>query len=202
MTTTLDVVNECLGTMGEAPLNTLAEPHEFRGSALKKLSEANSRLQARGWWFNRETLTVTPAPTTGHVVLGNDILKWQSGARSPEFLRRSQPKPWLVQRGRRLYDTRTGTFEITETTEGEITREIPFEDLPQVMQQYVKAEAVLRFQSTYDADNSKRQELLGEWQISRADAAAEDIRQSGVNLLNSNPRLQRIKNASRQGWRT
>ena len=201
MTTTLDVVNECLGTMGEAPLNTLVEPHEFRGAALRKLAEANTRLQARGWWFNRESLTLTPAPVTGHAVLGTDILKWQSGTRSPDILQRSQPKPWLVQRGTRLYDTRTGTYEITETVTGEVTREIPFDTLPAVMQAYVKAEAVLRFQSNFDADNSKRQELTSEWQISRADAVAEDVRQSGVNFINSNPRLQRIKNASRQGLR-
>ena len=40
MATILDVVNECLGTLGESPLNSLLEPHEFRGTAQRELAAA------------------------------------------------------------------------------------------------------------------------------------------------------------------
>ena len=196
--TTLDVVNQCLGTLGEAPLNTLLEPHEFRGTAQKALNTANNRLQSVGWWFNTEAATFDPAPVTGFIQLPGDCLKWQSGVRSSDLLVRGQAKPWLVQRGSRLYDTRTRTFEITESVTGELIREVAFEDLPSVIASYIAAEAVLKFQSSYDADNSKRQELLGEWKLCRSDANAENTRQQGVNFINNNSRLQRIKSAVRR----
>ena len=198
MASSLDVVNECLASMGEAPLNTLSEPHEFRGSALKSLARANSRIQAAGWWFNIEAIELVPNSTTAQIQLPGDCLKWQSGVRTADTLLRGQPKPWLVERGGRLYDTRAQAFEITETVVGELVREVPFEDLPQVMNDYVAAEAVLKFQSGFDADNSKRQELVAAWQLAKISANSENIRQLGVNLVNSNSRLERIKRVTRR----
>ena len=197
MATTLDVVNECLATLGEAPLNTILEPHEFRGTALKAIEKASKRIQASGWWYNVEAATFNPAPTTGHIQLPTDCLKWQSGVRKTDTLVRGTPKPWIVQRGSRLYDTRERTYVITEEVIGEITREIPFEELPSVMNDFIAAEAVLKFQSSMDADNNKRQELTQSWGVCRVAANSENIRQAGVNLVNSNSRLSRIKAATR-----
>ena len=198
MATTLDVVNDCLATMGEAPLNTLLEPHEFKGSAQKALARANRRVQATGWWFNLEAATLAPAPVTGHITLPGDCLKWQSGVRSSDQLVRGQPKPWLIERGLRLYDTRARSFVITEEVTGELVREVLFEDLPAVVNEYVAAEAVLKFQSNFDADNSKRQELTQAWSLTRIAANAENIRQLGINMINNNSRLSRIKAATRR----
>lgn len=198
MASTLAVVNECLASMGEAPLNTLLEPHELKGSAQKALSRANRRIQAPGWWCNVETATFNPAPVTGFIQLPGDCLKWQSNVRAADTLVRQQAKPWLVERGLRLYDTRTRSFVITEEVIGELVREVPFEELPAVLNDYIAAEAVLRFQSNFDADNSKRQELEANWKICRAEAKAENIRQLGINLLNNNSRLARIKSVTRR----
>lgn len=193
MATTLDVVNSCLATMGETALNTLAEPHENRGDAQKALNEANRRIQATGWWFNTEAMSLTPAPTTGHMTLPGDCLKWQSGVRTKDYTSGGERKPWLVQRGQRLYDTRTRSFTITEDVQGEIVRLVPFEDLPPVVNDYVAAEAVLKFQSNFDADNSRRQELTQAWLMAKAAANSENVRQAAVNLVHTNRRLQRIK---------
>ena len=198
MATTLDVVNDCLATMGEAPLNALTEPHSYKGAALKQLAKANERIQAPGWWFNIEVMTVIPAPTTGQVQLAGDVVKWSSGVRSADTLVRSQAKPWLVKRGSRLYDTRTHSYVITEEATGEVVRLIPFEDLPSVINSYVAAEAALKFQSVYDADNSRRAELQEAWRMARLEANSENIRQLGVNMINNNVRLQRIKSVTRR----
>lgn len=198
MASILDVVNECLATMGEAPLNTLTEPHEFKSSAQRKLDRASRRIQATGWWFNLEAITLQPAPVTGFITLPGDCLKWESGVRSSDTLVRAQAKPWLVQRGLRLYDTRNRTFSINEEVTGELVRFIAFDDLPPVVNDYIAAETVLKFQSDYDADNSKRQELSEAAKITRMEARAEQIRQSKVNFLNNNSRLARIKNVTRR----
>ena len=198
MASTLDVINDCLASMGEAPLNTLLEPHELKGSAQKSLSRASRRIQSTGWWYNLEAATFSPAPVTGHIQLPGDTLKWQSGVRTSDQLVRNQPKPWLVERGLRLYDTRSRTFVITEDVTGELVREVPFEDLPAVINDFVAAEAVLKFQSNFDADNNKRAELTQAWQLARIEAKAENIRQLGINLLNNNSRLSRIKAVTRR----
>lgn len=196
MATTLDVVNECLGTLGEAPLNSLLEPHEFRGTAQRELDRASKRIQATGWWYNLEAATLTPGPD-GQIYLPGDCLKWQSGVRSSDMLVRGQAKPWLVQRGPRLYDTRTQSYVITEPVTGELVRELPFDLLPHVVNDYIAAEAVLKFQSSFDADNSRRQELTQRWTLARAEAKAENIRQLAVNFVQSNSRLSRIKRVTR-----
>lgn len=197
MASILDVVNDCLATLGEAPLNTLLEPHEFRGTAQRLLTKTNRRIQAPGWWFNTEAITFTPNPT-GQVVLPGDYLKWQSGVRSSDMLVRSEAKPWLVERGGRLYDTRTRSFVLTENVTGELVRELPFEQLPAVINDYVAAETVLKFQSNFDGDNSRRQELTQAWVLARTVANAENTRQLGVNFIYNNSRLSRIKRVTRQ----
>lgn len=198
MPTTLDVVNDCLATLGESALNTLSEPHVFRGDAIKALTDANRRIQSPGWWFNIEDMTLSPAPNTGHMTLPGDCLKWSSGVRTSDTNSLSQAKPWLVQRGQRLYDTRTRTFTIEEDVTGEIVRLVKFEDLPPVVADYVAAEAVLKFQSNFDGDNSRRQELTQAWQLCRVEAKSENIRQLKTNLINTNSRLQRIKRVTQR----
>jgi hypothetical protein len=184
--------------MGEAPLNTLTEPHEFRGSAQRLLARTNTRLQEQGWWFNTEYATLEPSPTNGNIQLPGDCIKWLSGVRAPDTLVLGTPQPWLVQRGSRLYDTRNRTFVITEDAVGSLVREIAFEDLPPVMNDYVAAVTVLRFQSNFDADNNKRQELELHVRECRTALQAEHIRQSKTNLLDNNVRLTRVKAATRR----
>ena len=196
MASTLDVVNECLATLGEVPLNTLAEPHEYKASAQRYLARANRRVQSVGYWFNTEVAVLPPSPATGHITLPADASSWRSGSRARDTLTLGAPQPWLVQRGTRLYDTRTRSYTHTEDAKGELIREVPFEELPPVANDAVAAEAVLRFQSSFDADNSKRQELGQSWAMATTALKAENIRQAGVNLIQSSSRLQRIKSRS------
>lgn len=197
MASTLDVINSCLASMGEAPLNSEAEPHEFKASAKRLLTKSNRTVQTTGWWFNTETITLKPS-TNGQIQLSNDTIQFRSGTRTRDTLVLGQPKPWLVQRGMRLYDTRTGSYTITEEVTGELIREIPFEDLPPTVNDLVAALTVLKFQSDFDADSNKRAELGQDYKEARIRANSENIRQLSVNLLNSNYRLQRIKRASRR----
>ena len=202
MATKLDIVNDCLASMGEAPLNTLNEQHAFKQSALSTLARKLKAIQALGWWYNTETVTLTPDPVNSFITLPGDTLKWQHGIRATDTLIYQQPKPWLVQRGSRLYDTRNRTFVLNEDVTGTVIREVLLEDLPQVINDYVAADTVLKFQSNFDADNSKRLELADTLRNAKIEAHAEETRQLKVNLLNTNYRLARIKRVtSNRRWR-
>lgn len=201
MATNLDVVNDCLATLGEAPLSTLSEPHEFKPAATRLLSRMNKEVQTIGWWCNTETMTLNPAPTTGHLVLPGDTLKWESGVRSQDTFGLGQHKPWFVQRGLRLYDTRKRMYESEESVVGIIVREIPFEELPQVLNDYIAATTVLRFQSNFDGDTQRRGELTQHMNMTRAMARAEDIRQNKFNAILTNVSLSRIQSLTRNSRR-
>ena len=70
--TTLDVVNDCLAVMGEAPLNTISEDHAFKVAAINILNRNSRNVQARGWWFNQEVLKLTVNPIDSRIYLPND----------------------------------------------------------------------------------------------------------------------------------
>lgn len=179
---TLTVVNRMLATLGEAPLNALTDPHTFRGSALAKIDGKDSTLQAKGWWFNRELLTLSPNIGDSKIYLPGDV----TNVMIPNRLD-------VVQRGRVLYDTVNGTNLFTESLDAVIIRRIPFEELPELAAEYIAADAVLEFQSDFDGDSNKRQLLAATYKTAMLEFNAEATRQSRYNVLESNARLQRLK---------
>ena len=187
MYTTLEVVNGCLASMGEAPLSSLVEPHAMKGAAVAELNRANKTVQSKGRWFNTEVVSLNPDSVNGWITLAGDAIKFESGSKT------SPAKPWLVQRGNRLYNLNTRSYVVGEGVEGRIVRLVPFEELPPVAADFIGTTAVLKFQSNFDGDNNKRQELKEDNNRARIEFMAEDIRQRRVNLLDSNNTLTRIR---------
>lgn len=191
----LDVVNEMLGTMGEAPLNSLSDAHAFRGACLSTLNNLNNQIQAKGWWFNRELLALAPSALDSSIYLPGDAIN----VRVPRLTTGRSTRNY-VKRGRRLYNLDTGTYEFTDTVDVEVIRLVPFQELPETAAQYIAAKAVLQFQSKYDGDTAKTRELRE--RIESRDGAyaainAEETRSRQVNLIESNSRLQRLKRVTR-----
>jgi hypothetical protein len=177
---TLTVINDMLGTMGEAPLASLEEPHTFRGACLSTLDGLNASIQSRGWWFNLEKLTLS-ANVDGLLYLPGDAIN----VRSPE--RR------LVKRGRRIYDLDKGAFATDATLDVVIVRQLAFEDLPESAATYIATSAVHRFQSRYDGDVAKTRELAEAVRQATIAVNTENIRERKINLIESNDKLMRMK---------
>lgn len=188
---TLDVVNEMLGTMGEAPISSLEDPHTFRGACLSTLNNQNARIQSRGWWFNSEAITLSPSALDSSIYLPGDTINVRVPRASAE-----DTSPY-VQRGRRLYNTNGGTFVFTTAQDVTIIRQVPFEELPELAAQHIAASAVVQFQSKYDSDSIKTRELRDRVEHPTTGTlfylVAEDMRNRRVNLIDSNSRLQRLK---------
>lgn len=173
--------------MGEVPLSSLVEPHAMKGAAVAELNRANKTVQSKGRWFNTEDVSYSPDSVNGWITLAGDCLKFQSGNST------NVVKPHIVQRGNRLYNLKTQSYEVGEDVAGVMVRLVPFEELPPVAAEYIGTLAVLRFQSNFDGDNNKRQELKEDNAKARIEFMAEDIRQRKVNLLDSNRTLARIR---------
>lgn len=174
-TTTLDVVNACLKTMGETPLNAVDTDHPYVQAALNVLADANKLEQEVGWWFNSDYPTLVPDPHTKFVYIPSDALNVELGTGFTQ----------LVQRGNRLWDTWNNTFEIEQSVLTRIIREIPFEDLPENVKQMVSLRTQLDFQASYDADDAKYQKIYAAYGQAYSRVRRMHIRNMKTNMFNS-----------------
>lgn len=198
MATTLEVVNQCLAVMGEAPLNTLAEDHAYKQSALNILERNDKQIQSEGWWFNTEYLELSPNPTDSRIYLPNDTAT----------IRPICDRPDIVQRGRILYDTSKGTDKFVAGTiiRLNLIRRVAFELVPSSVNDYITRKTVLDFQNDYDGDSTKTRDLWREVYGTPANAntqesmglrgiaKSEHIRYTKVNFIQQSSRLHRITN--------
>jgi hypothetical protein len=182
----LTVVNDMLGTMGEAPLNAIDDPHPYRSACISILGTVNREFQARGWWFNREALTLSPGALDGGIYLPGDAISVRTEDRN------------YVQRYRRLYNLDGGTYVFDKDQDVTVIRLVPFEHTPELYAAYAAAEATMRFQKRYDGDSDKTRTLKEERNNAQIAAMAEETRQVKANLIESNVRLSYIKSRVRQ----
>lgn len=173
--TEIDVVNDCLSTLGEAPVASLSDDHPFLPAARRALDRELTMLQAKVWWFNTEFVVLVPDEQR-HVYVPADALRCNPLS-YPNSTR-------YVQRGRLLYDTWKGQYEIDEArVPCSLVRQVEFPELPHAAQQVVALSAVLRFQRDYDADKGKTQEIRMDLMQATADLRAEHIRHQNDNFM-------------------
>ena len=189
----LTVVNRMLATLGQAPLNSLSSNSRWLGACLSALDQADAEAQSRGWWFNEETVTLQPSAIDSRIYLPGD-----TSSVTPQ----SVVDNGVVQRGGRLYDLVNGTDIFTKEIKVTLRRRIPFEELPEQAADWIAAEAIYWFQSTYDGDEGKTRRLDAARQSARMMFKAEDTNQRKANIVDSNHQVQLIRSFSRrQGYR-
>ena len=182
---TLTVVNDMLGLLGELPINDLDANHPVIPRAIAHITYENSVVQAEKWWFNCETVTLTPQ-VSGLILLPNDALSADSNTRYPN----------LAVRGTRLYNLDEATDKFTEAIKVRLHRLIPFDDAPITMRAYVAARAKLAFQASIDGDELKTRLLASEQTAAFARVNAEHTRNVKANMFNR-PGVQYILNQMR-----
>lgn len=170
--TKLTVVNECLASMGEEPINSLAEVNAYVNSALFALENANLNEQSEGWWFNKEVIELVP-DKDGFYILPSDIID----------LNVDEVPPWMSYRDGRLYNNTEGQFlKGTRRLAVNVIRLVAFERLPIIARRLIKASAVAAFQKSYDGDAAKIADADEEYGMARVLAKAQHIRAVRANL--------------------
>lgn len=176
--TTLTVVNACLASMGEEPINSIASTdNAFVNSALFALEQAVTDEQSRGWYFNIEQLRLLPDVGDKNYYVPADVIDLHDDDNKPS---------WMHLRGRRLYNNDDAAY-VTGTNELRVSiiRLLAFEDLPIMARRLVKAAAVALFQRSYDGDSAKIADADREYQMAYVSLNAQHIRAVGANLLPS-----------------
>lgn len=177
MFTELDVVNEMLSTMGIVPLNALNEDSPDVANCRHIISICNKTLQARGWWFNKERVELFADADSGFIYIPGDTLSCDPHNDRGYYQ--------ISVRGRRLYDTNRNSyvFGTGDKVVCDLIRLVPFEDLPVLAQRAVMLSAVIKFQQSYDADNTKTAMYMQEYAQTMIDLGKEHIRGARSNLL-------------------
>lgn len=173
--TSLEVVNGCIATLGEAPLNSLSDDHTFKASALNYLDASLKTVLKRALWFNTEVIDLQPDLTASYIYIPNDALHVE---------RISELCPPFAQRGRRLYDPVLNRYEWDNPVTVKLVRLLPFEDCPFFAQDVIALSAILRFQREFDGDTTRYGEIQQDLQRAEVELQGQHIREVRANLLN------------------
>ena len=134
LTTELESVNQMLGHIGEAPVNTLADSAALpisASTALTALREVSKEVQTEEWHFN----TITNY--TGKLRLPDETL----------FVDAVDKTRDVVQRGLYLYDRKNQTDIFSETFKVDLTVQLSWDELVEVARRYITLRASRVFQS-------------------------------------------------------
>lgn len=174
--TQLDVVNDMLGALGEVSLNSLVNAPPLATSGLNMLRKINSREQAKGWWFNTETIRLNPTADK-RIIVPDDVLKIDP----------IEPQLNYAQRGKFLYKLNAAVgsspYHFDHYVDVQVVRLLPFEDLPASAQDFISISAQKDFVTDMDGDRLKIDELKQDRREAWLTLNAEHIRAVDANLL-------------------
>ncbi len=134
----LEAVNIMLSVIGEAPVNSLegvSTNDVIQATSI--LNEISREIQSMGWHFNSERNYPLVPDINGEIILASNMVRVDAD---------THPEYDVVQRGNRLYDKLTHSFQFGKTLKAEIVFLLPFEEIPQVARQYITIRAARIFQ--------------------------------------------------------
>lgn len=186
MTTELDAVNIMLGTIGEAPINSLdaATGVVDAVTARSILAEVSVQVQEEGWHFNTDyEFTLTPTDDGTIYVPGNAI-EVDTSPYSRDFD--------VAIRGGKLYDRGNKTYTFAAPIKADLTILLEFEELPQAARHYITIRAARVFQQRVVGSDTlqaftQQDELRALRAIRRYEARTADY-----NILTSNYSVMRV----------
>ncbi|WP_442108497.1 hypothetical protein [Pseudomonas sp. NUPR-001] len=153
--TELDAVNEIIGIIGQAPLNSLEDEADIDSlNAQSILQRVSREVQSKGWSWNIETASLSPDATTQKITYRDDWIRLEGAS--------------VVRREGYLYDLSSQTNLFTASVSVDIVRLIDFEDLPEVVRKYVTVKSSKIFQArsvgAQELDREAREELQEAYQ--------------------------------------
>ena len=145
MTTRLDIINAMLGVNGETPVDSVGSNNPAAIQANNALNRIDKKVQARGWWFNKEDIVLSPSESTGAITLPSNTLSADP----------VDTKSQYVQRGTTLYDKKNNTSVISTTVNTTLVLQLAIEELPEVAASYIMDKAVKEYYIDDDGDEQK-----------------------------------------------
>jgi|TARA_B110000196_G_C20956142_1_gene571681 hypothetical protein len=139
LTTELESVNQMLGHVGEAPVNSLADTAALpisASTALTTLREVSKEVQTEEWHFNTVTDYEPIKEDTGKLRLPDETLFADAVDKTID----------VVQRGAYLYDRKNKTSVFSATLKVDLTVQLGWDELVEVARRYITLRASRIFQ--------------------------------------------------------
>lgn len=176
-----------LGTCGYIPLASLDEEHPFKDAAVSLFDTTLSTELSRGWYFNRKYDTLHP-DVSGNVFVSHDVLDF------------SPLTSGFYKDGNRVCKLGDSLAPIDHSIYGRLVYSLEFQACPILFQNFVVAISKHSFQTVYDGDSTKTRQLAALLEVAWSAFHTSEIRGTGANLLDSNVRLQSVRNAFRNSY--
>lgn len=171
----LEAMNMLLRAIGSSPVNSLETPHPDAANAKTTLNRMRRQAQKRGWWFNIDyNVVFTVDPVSLEIVIPDTISK--------VVMENNQ----FQVRGGKIYDTHNQTYKFSVLRPPVATRIqyiVPWEDMPQSMQEHCAYLAAAHFVRDELEDNAKTQSFREEAGISMMDVKKDDLEQGQYNIF-------------------
>lgn len=174
--TELEAINIMLGTIGEAPVNTLAATETLTDISIAQqvLREVTIAVLDTGWHFNTEiNWPLPPTVPSKEIALPANCLRVDTAARSKQFD--------VVQRGTRLYDRGNRTYAFPTTIYVTMVLLLPFAEIPQAARSYITIRAARIFQA-----RSVGSQLLAAFTEADENTARAALRRADSNNADNN----------------
>ncbi|AZC49490.1 Phage tail fiber protein [Pseudomonas chlororaphis subsp. piscium] len=175
--TELDAINEIIGIIGQAPINSLEDEADIDSLNAQRILQGVSReLQSKGWSWNIEATNLSPDATTQKITFRDDWLRLEGAS--------------VVRREGYLYDLSNQTNLFKASVSVDIVRLIDFVDLPEVVRKYVTTKATKIFQArsvgAAELDREAREELQEAYQT----LMEYELDFGAYNQIDSDPFIQ------------
>lgn len=136
-TTELQAINQMLAAIGESPVNSINSGLVDAVLAKQALDATSTDLQERGWhWNTLKGFTLGRSLGTDEIFLPTTTLKVDTVDTSID----------AVQRGSRLFDNTTHSYQWDRDLKVNLVELLPFEELPQAARTFITLSASRRFQ--------------------------------------------------------
>ena len=173
--TELEAVNYMLLSIGETPVNTLdsnaTEPIAM--VAYRTLHQISRQVQATGLHCNSEYKYPLLRDVNGYLHVPLNTLKADA----------TDPTVDVVLRGRKLYNRRTHSYIFDRDLEVDLVIFLSFEELPQVVRDYITVRAVRVFQSKVLGSDALHSFSLQDEIEARIAMVQEEVDSGDYNIL-------------------
>lgn len=179
-TTELDAVNEMLAALGESPVTTLSGTLPQDVTIARQILDRTSReVQARGFWFNRETGVELTPDGSSNLLLADAIIKVDS------------PYKDVVERSvggvRMLYDRGTNLYTFTAPLKVDLVRLFDFAAIPESARRYITVVAARRFQNRFLGDRDAAAYTKDDELEAKAELLSDECENDDANMLQTEP---------------
>ena len=132
----LPAINQILTSCGQAPVTTLDQTNPEVAIAYATLLQVSREVQSEGWTFNKEYHYEFNKDVNNEILIPNNVIQIK-------LTENAQNSPYhAVRRSGKLYDRQNHTYKWTYSPiECDVIWEFDFIDLPEPVQNYIKARA-------------------------------------------------------------